>query len=118
MWAIAGKLLQPPKELDIFPYTKAYLKSQRIVSRVNEEEKSALPIKYKKPAYSNATVDIAWLNHGGKTYPILTQGDKTKKPLACLANRHDDRATSTRITALRWLCWSAFVKNKPFLECR
>lgn len=51
MWAIAGKLLQLPKELDIFPYAKAYLKSQRIGSRVNEEEKSALPIKYKKPAY-------------------------------------------------------------------
>lgn len=78
MWAIAGKLLQLPKELDIFPYTKAYLKSQRIVSRVNEEERSALPIKYKKPAYSNATVDIAWVNHWGKIYPILTQGDKTK----------------------------------------
>lgn len=45
MWAIAGKLLQLPKELDIFPNTKAYLKSQRMVSRVNEEERSALPIK-------------------------------------------------------------------------
>lgn len=94
MWAIAGKLLQLPKELDIFPYTKAYLKSQRIVSRVNEEEKSALPIKYKKPAHSNATADVAWLNHGGEIYPVLTQGDKTKKPLACLANRRQSHQHS------------------------
>lgn len=118
MRAITGRLLQLPKELDVFPYTKAYLNSQRIVSRVNEEEKSALPIKYKKPTYSSATVDIAWLNHRGKIYPTLTQGDKIRKPLARLANRHEDRATSTQITALRWLCGSAFVRNKPFLECR
>lgn len=50
-------------------YTKAYLKSQRIVSRVNEEEKSVLLIKEKKPAGSNATVDKAWVNHGGEIYP-------------------------------------------------
>lgn len=118
MWAITGRLLRLPKELDIFPYTKAYLKSQSVVSRVNEEEKSALPIKYKKPTYSSATVDIAWLNHRGKIYPILTRGDKTRKPLACLANRHEDRATSTQITALRWLCGSAFVRKETFLECR
>ena len=117
MWAIAGKLLQLPKEPDIFPCTKAYLKSQSIVSRVNEEEKSALPIKYKKPAYSNATVDTAWLNHGGKIYPVLRQGDKARKPLACLATRRGDRATGTPVTALRWLCGSAVVEKKTFLEC-
>lgn len=71
MWDIAGKLLQLPKELGIFPCMKAYLKSQRIASRANEEERSALPIKYRKVADADGTVDTAWLNHEGKIHPVL-----------------------------------------------
>lgn len=71
MWDMAGKLLQLPKELNIFPCMKAYLKSQRIASRVNEEESSTLPIKYRKAADSDATIDTAWLDHEGKIHPVL-----------------------------------------------
>lgn len=37
--------------------------------------------------------------------------------MACLAHCHEGRATSTRITNLRWLCEAAFVKSQPFLQC-
>lgn len=51
MWAIAGKILWLPEELDVFPNVKAHLKSQRTVHKVNEEEKSTLGIEHKKPQH-------------------------------------------------------------------